>query len=105
MPLCHHVASAHGSFDPSGHTSENEGFCLEMVAVNQKSWWNGTRGEWLVVTQVALIALVFFGPRTMSGQPGTAVSVPARVPNHRRSVDDSWGGRPFLPGSSDWARA
>jgi protein-S-isoprenylcysteine O-methyltransferase Ste14 len=43
-----------------------------MVAINQKPWWKGARGEWLVVTQVALIALVFFGPRTMMGQPAWA---------------------------------
>ncbi len=27
-------------------------------------WWKGTRGEWLVVTQVALISLLLFGPRS-----------------------------------------
>ncbi len=27
-------------------------------------WWKGARGEWLVAAQVALIALVLFGPRT-----------------------------------------
>ena len=32
-------------------------------------WWRGTRGEWYVVAQVALIALVFLGPRTMPGLP------------------------------------
>ena len=32
-------------------------------------WWKGARGEWLVVVQVALIGLVFFGPRTVAGQP------------------------------------
>ena len=33
-------------------------------------WWKGERGEWLVVAQVILIGLVFFGPRTVSGRPG-----------------------------------
>jgi protein-S-isoprenylcysteine O-methyltransferase Ste14 len=33
-------------------------------------WWKGERGEWLVVAQVFLIGLVFFGPRTVSGRPG-----------------------------------
>lgn len=32
-------------------------------------WWKGARGEWLVVGQVALIGLVFLGPRTVGGQP------------------------------------
>lgn len=39
------------------------------MAGNPRRWWTGGRGEWLVVTQVALIALVFFGPRMVSGQP------------------------------------
>ncbi len=29
----------------------------------RQPWWKGARGEWLVVVQVALMALVFFGPR------------------------------------------
>lgn len=40
-----------------------------MVADNKPRWWRGARGEWLVVAQVAMMALVFFGPRTISGQP------------------------------------
>lgn len=32
-------------------------------------WWRGTRGEWYVVAQVALIAVVFLGPRTFPGLP------------------------------------
>ncbi len=32
-------------------------------------WWRGSRGEWLVVAQVALIALVFLGPRRVAGWP------------------------------------
>ena len=32
-------------------------------------WWRGARGEWYVAAQVALIALVFFGPRTLPGWP------------------------------------
>ncbi len=32
-------------------------------------WWRGSRGEWLVVVQVLLIALVFFGPRALPGLP------------------------------------
>ncbi|HEY3381236.1 MAG TPA: isoprenylcysteine carboxylmethyltransferase family protein [Vicinamibacterales bacterium] len=36
------------------------------MADNHERWWQGARGEWLVVVQVALIALVFFGPRTLA---------------------------------------
>ena len=36
---------------------------------DHEHWWRGARGEWLVVAQVALIGLVFFGPRTVLGQP------------------------------------
>lgn len=32
-------------------------------------WWKGSRGEWLVVIQVVLMALVFFGPRNAFGFP------------------------------------
>jgi protein-S-isoprenylcysteine O-methyltransferase Ste14 len=32
--------------------------------------WRGARGEWFVVAQAALIALVVFGPRTVLGFPG-----------------------------------
>jgi protein-S-isoprenylcysteine O-methyltransferase Ste14 len=39
------------------------------VVPNQQPWWKGARGEWLVVAQVFLIALVFFGPGTVAGQP------------------------------------
>ncbi len=41
-----------------------------MVAANQMPWWKGARGEWFVVMQLVLIALVFFGPHTIFGQPG-----------------------------------
>ncbi len=37
----------------------------------QTPWWRGARGEWLVVLQVALVALVFLGPRTLGGHPAT----------------------------------
>ena len=39
-----------------------------MPPDNKKQWWKGSRGEWLVVIQVVLMVLVFFGPRTMPGQ-------------------------------------
>jgi protein-S-isoprenylcysteine O-methyltransferase Ste14 len=32
-------------------------------------WWQGTRGEWYVVVQVALFVLVLLGPRTWHGLP------------------------------------
>jgi len=35
----------------------------------QSPWWRGRRGEWYVVTQLALIAVVFLGPRSLPGLP------------------------------------
>ncbi len=35
-------------------------------------WWRGERGEWLVVLQLALMALVFLGPRRIAGWPAWA---------------------------------
>lgn len=35
-------------------------------------WWRGARGEWYVVVQFALFALVAFGPRTLMGWPARA---------------------------------
>jgi protein-S-isoprenylcysteine O-methyltransferase Ste14 len=43
------------------------------MAPRPPAWWRGTRGEWYVVAQIGLIALVFFGPRNPSG---TALPVP-----------------------------
>jgi protein-S-isoprenylcysteine O-methyltransferase Ste14 len=44
--------------------------CRQRVEpTDHKPWWKGARGEWLVVAQVALIGLVFLGPRTVAGQP------------------------------------
>ena len=40
-----------------------------MTSVTQPPWWRGTRGEWYVVAQVVLIAVVFLAPRTLSGLP------------------------------------
>jgi protein-S-isoprenylcysteine O-methyltransferase Ste14 len=37
--------------------------------MTQIPWWKGTRGEWYVVAQIALIVLVFFGPRNLPGWP------------------------------------
>ena len=33
------------------------------------SWWRGARGEWYVIGQLVLMALVFLGPRTLPGLP------------------------------------
>lgn len=32
-------------------------------------WWRGARGEWYVAAQLALMAVVFLGPRTLPGLP------------------------------------
>jgi protein-S-isoprenylcysteine O-methyltransferase Ste14 len=32
-------------------------------------WWQGKRGEWYVIIQAVLFALVLLGPRTLSGLP------------------------------------
>lgn len=37
--------------------------------MTQQPWWKGTRGEWYVVVQFILLALVAFGPRTLPGLP------------------------------------
>ncbi len=37
--------------------------------MSKTPWWKGTHGEWYVVGQIALIVLVFFGPRTIPGLP------------------------------------
>lgn len=39
------------------------------TAADNKPWWKGARGEWLVVAQVLLILLVFFGPCAVAGWP------------------------------------
>jgi protein-S-isoprenylcysteine O-methyltransferase Ste14 len=38
--------------------------------------WKGSRGEWYVVAQVALMALVFFGPRTLGGPATRSFPLP-----------------------------
>ncbi len=40
---------------------------MEKKNISQALWWKGARGEWYVVAQIALILLVFFGPRTYPG--------------------------------------
>jgi len=52
-----------------------------MSEQRDDAWWRGGRGEWYVIAQVALIALVFLGPQTVTGWPAwpAAVAAPARV--------------------------
>ena len=40
-----------------------------MVSGPRPPWWKGSRGEWYVVAQLVLMALVFFGPRRWGGWP------------------------------------
>ncbi len=40
---------------------------IMMKKMPQAHWWKGTRGEWYVVTQIALTVLLFFGPRSYPG--------------------------------------
>src|ERR1019366_9091984 len=40
-----------------------------LQPVGKAPWWKGRRGEWYVVVQVLLFALVGFGPRTVAGMP------------------------------------
>jgi protein-S-isoprenylcysteine O-methyltransferase Ste14 len=44
--------------------------------VRRRPWWKGARGEWYVVAQVALMALVVFGPRTIAGHPAWSIPFP-----------------------------
>lgn len=43
-------------------------------------WWKGTRGEWYLVAQVALFALLLFGPRDYPGWAIPNVLWPWLVP-------------------------
>lgn len=54
----------------------NPSISPSVVSGDKTPWWRGTRGEWLVVAQVALIGLVFFGPRTIAGQPAWPIPFP-----------------------------
>ena len=60
-------------------------------------WWKGKRGEWLVVVQVALIALVFLGPRWLPGSPAPAFPFP-RVSSILGTVLMTAGAILFLAG-------
>ena len=50
------------------------------AATDHKPWWKGARGEWLVVVQIALIGLLFLGPRTVFGQPAWPFPFPRACP-------------------------
>ena len=50
------------------------------ASLDRMPWWTGSRGEWLVVSQVALIGLVFLGPRNVAGQPARPFPFPQACP-------------------------
>ena len=37
------------------------------MTISKHTWWKGQRGEWYVVLQLTLFALILFGPRTAFG--------------------------------------
>ena len=39
------------------------------MSAPEAPWWRGKRGEWYVVVQVVLVALIAFSPRTLGGWP------------------------------------
>lgn len=41
----------------------------ELPAAPRGPWWRGARGEWYLVVQAGLFALVAFGPATLPGMP------------------------------------
>jgi protein-S-isoprenylcysteine O-methyltransferase Ste14 len=41
----------------------------EAAVTERATWWRGKRGEWYVVIQAALFALIIFGPRALPGLP------------------------------------
>jgi protein-S-isoprenylcysteine O-methyltransferase Ste14 len=44
----------------------------DKMSKTSTRWWKGTRGEWYVVAQGPLFALVVFGPRTWPGESAWA---------------------------------
>jgi protein-S-isoprenylcysteine O-methyltransferase Ste14 len=48
----------------------------QAASGSRNSWWRGARGEWFVVVQIALIGLVFFGPRSIAGWPAWSIPFP-----------------------------
>jgi protein-S-isoprenylcysteine O-methyltransferase Ste14 len=39
------------------------------MKMSKTPWWKGAHGEWYVIAQIALIVLVFFGPRNIPAWP------------------------------------
>jgi protein-S-isoprenylcysteine O-methyltransferase Ste14 len=39
------------------------------MKLESSKWWQGKRGEWYVAGQIALVLLVFLGPRAWPGMP------------------------------------
>jgi protein-S-isoprenylcysteine O-methyltransferase Ste14 len=39
------------------------------MKMDKTPWWKGVHGEWYVIAQIALIVLVFFGPRNIPAWP------------------------------------
>ena len=62
-------------------------------------WWKGTRGEWLVLIQAALMALVFFGPRAVNGWPAWPFPMPA-LSRYAGAALIAIGGALFIAGAS-----
>ena len=50
------------------------------AVADRAPWWKGARGEWFVVAQIVLIALVFLGPRTVAGLPAWSFPFPRAWP-------------------------
>jgi protein-S-isoprenylcysteine O-methyltransferase Ste14 len=49
----------------------------KIVGGGRPPWWKGARGEWYVVAQLGLFALLFFGPRRLHGWPAWPAPVAA----------------------------
>src|SRR5512134_2256907 len=59
-----------------GHPTRPPAISPDRSSPDREPWWKGARGEWLVVAQVALIGLVFLGPRSVAGQPAWSFPFP-----------------------------
>jgi len=90
--MCRGKLKSVGETSPAG-----EAMSQGPVAANQKPWWSGARGEWLVVTQIFLMGLVFFGPRTVAGEPAWPFPFP-RVFSIAGGVSMFAGGALFVAG-------
>jgi protein-S-isoprenylcysteine O-methyltransferase Ste14 len=69
----------------------------DTIAADRGPWWKGARGEWLVVVQLVLMGLVFFGPRTVAGQPSWSFPFPQAC-RFAGGVLMAGGGAMFLAG-------